>query len=272
MEVIIMNINFSRLLVIRYAVRFLIMVFIAKLISLGIWFYLPKEGINASSKADFVMPYMRYSIDDFRLKASEIKTTEQMSNALSIDSIALKAIYLMGSESFIVVAPKNNKVKSKTISVGDVFEGYKLKTVYVDYVVFERNYKQYRLYITKPKIDTRWKNVQAPVDNIEEVRRIPSAEVQKAISNPTNIWKNIGLKPYMTAGKPDGFKVTFVKKGTIFEALGLKVGDTIQGINNKELKNNAQAFSAYQELKSAKALKVSILRGTTQMELEYEIY
>ena len=266
-----MNINFNRLFVIRYAVRFLIMVFIAKLISLGIWFYLPKEGINTSSKTDFVMPYMRYSIEEFRLK-SETKGTAQISNALSIDSIALKAIYLMGSESFIVVAPKNNKVKSKTISIGDVFEGYKLKTVYADYVIFEKNHKQYTLYITKPKVDARWKNVQAQTDNIEEVRRIPSAEVQKAIANPTSIWKNIGLKPHMAGGKSDGFKVTFVKKGTIFEALGLKVGDTIQGINNKELKNNAQAFSAYQELKNAKAIKVSILRGTTQMELEYEIY
>ena len=267
-----MSINFNRLSFIRYGVQFLIMVFIAKLISMGIWFFLPKEGVSASSKADFVMPYMRYSIDNYRLKASEIKAADR-ANALSINSIVLKAIYLMGEESFIVAAPKNNPTKSKTISIGELFEGYKLKKVFVDYVVFERSYKQYRLYISKPKANARWKNVKKEVaSGQDEVRRIDSAEVKKIITNPTNIWKNIGLREHFTKGKQDGFKVSFVRKGTVFESLGLKVGDIIVGINNKELKNNAQAFSAYQELKNSKALKLSILREKTPMELEYEIY
>ena len=268
-----MNINFNRLLFIRYAVHLLVMVFIAKVIGMSLWFFLPKEGVNVSMKTDFVMPYMRYSIDDFKLKASDIKATVNRANALSIESIILKAIYMMKEESFIVVAPKNNMDKSKTIGIDEVFEGYTLKKVFSDYVVFERSYKQYRLYITKPKIDKRWNNVQSAPDLLEEdVRRISSSDVKQAIANPSNIWKNIGLKPHMSKGKASGFKVSFVRKGTMFEALGLKVGDVIEGINNKELKNNAQAFSAYQELKNAKALKLSILRGKTPMELEYEIY
>jgi len=266
-----MSINFNRLFFIRYLVRFLIMVFIAKLVSLAVWFFLPKEGVNSTSKTEFVMPYMRYSIDNYRLKASEIKAADR-ANALSIDSIVLKAIYLMGNDSFIVAAPKKNQSKSKTIAIGELFEGYKLKKVFSDYVVFERNYKQYRLYITKPKVDARWQNVKRGNEGVEDVRRIPSSEVKKAISNPTNVWKNIGLREHFSQGKQDGFKVSFVRKGTMFESLGLKVGDVIVGINNKELKNNAQAFSAYQELKNAKALKLSIIRGKTPMELEYEIY
>ncbi|PHR54594.1 MAG: hypothetical protein COA44_12595 [Arcobacter sp.] len=266
-----MSINFNRLFFIRYLIRFLIMVFLAKLVSLVLWYFLPKFGVDSNSKTEFVMPYMRYSIDNYRLKASEIKAADR-ANALSIDSIILKAIYLMGSDSLIVVAPKNNKIKSKTLAIGELFEGYKLKKVFADYVVFERNYKQYRLYISKPKVDSRWKNVTKVGFAEEEVRRIPASEVKKAISNPTNVWKNIGLREHFTRGKQDGFKVSFVRKGTMFESLGLKVGDIIVGINNKELKNNAQAFSAYQELKNAKALKLSIIRGKTPMELEYEIY
>ena len=268
-----MNINFNRLLVIKYVVHLLIMIFIAKLIGLSLWFFLPKESINVSVKTDFVMPYMRYSIDDFRLKASKIKATVDRANALSIDSIILKAIYKMNVGSLVVVVPKNNKAKSKTIGIGDVFGGYTLKKVFSEYVIFEKNYKEYRLYITKPKIDKRWKNIQAnPDPSGEYVRRVSSSDVKQAIANPGEIWKNIGLQPHLSKGKANGFKVSFVRKGTVFDALGLKVGDVIQGVNNKELKNNAQAFSAYQELKNVKALKLSILRGKTPMELEYEIY
>jgi len=271
-----MNINFNRILFLRYLVQFLIMVFIAKLIALGMWFFLPKRGIQMSIKSEYVMPYMRYSVDSFKLKLAKNKTVNSEVSSLSIDSIVLKAIYLMGDESFIVVAPKINKVKSRTIGVGEVFEGYKLTKVYSQYVIFERNYKQYKLQISKPKPSARWKNVaqkqKASVNTEEPVRRVASTEVKKAIANPTNIWKNIGLREYFSKGVSDGFKVSFVRKGTIFETLGLKVGDVIQSVNNKEMKNNAQAFKAYRELKDAKALKLGILRGKTMMELEYEIF
>lgn len=268
-----MNISFDRHFFLRYLVQFLIMVFIAKALSMVAWFFLPKEGIQSSVKTAYVMPYMRYSIDDFRLKASESKIISQ-ANALSIDSIILKAIYLMSDESFIVAAPKSNPSKSKTISIGQLFEGYTLKKVFNEYVVFEKNYKQYRLYIVKPKLSSRWKDMNQESAKVgeEPLRRIPSNEVKKAIANPTSIWKNIGIREHYAKGKQDGFKVSFVRKGTVFESLGLKVGDVIRSINNKELKNNAQAFSAYQELKDTKALKLTIMRGKNIMELEYEIY
>lgn len=268
-----MNINFNRSLFLSYLIKFLILVFIAKLIGLITWFFLPKEGVQSEPKTEFVMPYMRYSIDDFRLKALGVNIADG-TTALSIDSIVLKAIYFMGDESIIVVAPSANKDKSKTISLGELFEGYKLKKVYADYVEFEKDYKLYKLYISKPKASSRWKDVQKTpfVQGEEPVRRIASDEVKKAIANPTNIWKNIGLREHLNKGVPDGFKVSFVRNGTVFEALGLKVGDVIQSVNNKELKNNAQAFSAYQEFKDAKALKLTILRGNTTMELEYEVY
>ncbi len=268
-----MNISFNRHLFISYLVHVLVMVFIAKLLSLVLWFFLPKEGVEDSVKTSYVIPYMRYSIDDFRLQASQTKILDQ-ANALSIDSIILKAIYFMGEESFIVAAPKTNPSRSKTIAIGELFEGYVLKKVFNDYVVFERNYKQYRLYIVKPKLSSRWQNVQPKSVQIgeEPLRRIPSTEVKKAIANPTAIWKNIGIREHFVKGKQEGFKVSFVRKGTVFEALGLKVGDVIQSINNKELKNNAQAFSAYQELKDSKDLKLTIMRGQNLMELEYEIY
>lgn len=265
-----MTINFNSKLFLSYLVSFLIMVFIAKLIGLGLLLFLPKEGIQSSLKSEFVMPYMRYSIDGFRLKASDVKTVDG-ADSLSIDSIVLKAIYLMGEESIIVVAPKAKKEKSKTVSIGETFEGYKLKKVYSEYVIFERDYKTYRLYISKPKETSRWKSVRkGPVE--EPVRRISSKEVRKAMANPTEIWKNIGLKQHFSSGIADGFQVSFVRKGTAFEALGLRVGDVIQSINNKELKNNAQAFNAYQELKSTNALKLTILRANIPMELEYEIF
>ncbi len=268
-----MSISFSRRLLIRYVLHLLVMVFIAKLIGMLLWFFLPKEGVEEGVETSYVMPYMRYSIDSFRLKASEARVVDQ-ANTLSIDSIILKAIYLMGDESFIVAAPRNNTSKSKTIAIGELFEGYKLIKVFKDYVVFERNYKPYRLYLIKPKASSRWKELKSKDSEVTEepLRRIPATEVKKVISNPTMIWKNIGIREHYVKGKQDGFKVSFVRKGTVFEALGLKVGDIIQSINNKELKNNAQAFSAYQELKDSKDLKLTIMRGQNLMELEYEVY
>ncbi len=265
-----MNINFNRNTLLNLVVKFLIMVFIAKAISLAALYFLPKQGVHNSSKSEFIMPYMRYSISDFRLKASSMQVSDEASS-LSINSIVLKAIYMMGKDSIIVLAPKSNPMKSKTISIGETFEGYKLKKVFADHAFFMRNYKNYRLYLNLKKGAPRWKNVDKNADS-GEVRRISSSEVKKVMANPTDIWKNIGLREHFTQGKQDGFKVSFVRKGTVFESLGLRIGDVIQKINNQEIKNNAQAFKAYQQFKNAKALKLNILRGNSKMELEYEIY
>jgi general secretion pathway protein C len=266
-----MNINFNRNSFLKRVFHFLVMAFIAKAISLVGWFFLPTQSVQNTSKSQFVMPYMRYSILDFRLTSTKLEVNEAVSS-LSINSIILKAIYKMGKESIIVLAPKSNPKKSKTIAIGEKFEGYKLEKVFSDYVLFTKNYKQYRLYLNLKKGAPRWKNVDKTASTEGEVRRIAKAEVKRAMANPTNIWKNIGLREHFTAGKQDGFKVSFVRKGTVFESLGLRVGDVIEAINNQEIKNNAQAFKAYQQFKDAKALKLNIKRGNTAMELEYEIY
>ncbi len=266
-----MNINFSKEYLLRLLVHFLIMIFIAKAISLSIWHFLPKEGVQNSIDEHFVMPYMRYKVDVFQLNRSKIDIVDG-SEPLSIDSIVLKAIYMMEDESLIVVAPKNKKSNSKTLALGEKFQGYKLEKVFNDYVLFSKSAKQYSLYLIKPKANTRWKNVQNNNFQTEPIRRISSVEVKKAVMNPTEIWKNIGLKEHSIKGIQDGFKVSFIRKGTIFESLGLKVGDVIQSINNKDVKNNAQAFGAYKEFKEAKALNIRVLRGKDIMELEYEIF
>ena len=265
-----MNIDFNRSLFLSLGLKFLIMVFIAKALSLGVWFFLSKEGAHNTNKSQFVMPYMRYSISDFKLKASDLQVNEAASS-LSISSIVLKAIYMMGKDSIIVLAPKSNPIKSKTISIGEKFEGYELKKVFADHAMFMKNYKSYRLYLNIKKGAPRWQNVNKNASE-EGVRRIAKTEVKKAMANPTNIWKNIGMREHFTKGKQDGFKVSFVRKGTVFESLGLRVGDVIQAINNQKITNNAQAFKAYQQFKDAKALKLNILRGNRKMELEYEIY
>lgn len=265
-----MNINFNRPLFLRYFVQFLFMALIAKGFSLALWFFLPKEGMQGSEQAQFVMPYMRYSVDGFRLSVPEIKMTEEASS-LSIDSIVLKAIFMMGEEGIVVLAPKAKIEQSLSIVIGETFEGYTLEKVYSEYAMFSKNAKQYKLYLIEPTAASRRKSEQSSAQE-SVLHQISSEEVKKVIANPADIWKSIGMQPHFTNGKQDGYKVSFVKKGTIFESLGLRTGDVIQSINNKEIMNNAQAFGAYQEFKDAKALKVTILRGKETMELEYEIF
>lgn len=267
-----MNINFNSSLLVRVFVRFLFMALLAKAISISLWFFLPKEGMQNSAETQFVMPYMRYTIEGFRLKVPDIKAAEE-ANSLSIDSLILKAIYMMGAESIVVVAPKAAADKSETIRIGELFEGYTLEKAYNDYALFSKNAKQYRLYMVEQTAASRQKNARSsPKESVNTLHQISLDEVKKMTSNPEDIWKNIGLQPHSTDGKQDGFRVSFVKKGGVFESLGLRTGDVIRSINNKEITNNAQAFGAYQEFKDAKALKVTIQRGKETMELEYEIF
>lgn len=267
-----MNINFNPSLFIHLLVRLLFLALLAKAISLSLWFFLPKEGMQNSADTQFIMPYMRYTLESFGLKVPDVKAAEE-ANTLSIDSIILKAIYMMGDESIIVVAPKTATDKSKTVKIGEMFEGYTLEKVYNDYVLFSKNSKQYRLYMAEQAAASRHKSTRSSQEErVNVLHQVSSDEVKKMTENPADIWKNIGLQPHSTNGKQDGFRVSYVKKGGVFDTLGLRAGDVIRSINNKEIMNNAQAFEAYKEFKDAKALKVTIQRGKETMELEYEIF
>ena len=56
----------------------------------------------------------------------------------------------------------------------------------------------------------------------------------------------------------DGFKLISIAPGSLYEAIGLQPGDVITGINDKEVRTQADAIMLYNQFKSANVSRIQL--------------
>ena len=86
-----------------------------------------------------------------------------------------------------------------------------------------------------------------------------------------DIYKNIGIAEMKDGEALKGFWITFVRKDSPFEKLGLKRDDVIKSFNGKEINSYNAAFSIFKNIQNIENATLVIQRGSEEMELEYEI-
>lgn len=67
----------------------------------------------------------------------------------------------------------------------------------------------------------------------------------------------------------DGFKVVDLKKGSIYEQLGLMKGDVIEKFNGTEIKSPEDVMNLYSKFKTATKIEIVINRNGHEKTLRY---
>ncbi len=68
-----------------------------------------------------------------------------------------------------------------------------------------------------------------------------------------------------------GFRIEKIRKGSVYDQIGLENGDIIKKINSKPITNSAEARYVFQELKSRKNLHLLIERNGQEIPLHYRV-
>jgi hypothetical protein len=98
---------------------------------------------------------------------------------------------------------------------------------------------------------------------------IPVAVRDGVLANPTSFAKGARVVPAVKNGKPDGFKMYAIRPSSIYAALGLTSGDTIQVFNGTALTTADAALEAYTKLRELKRVTLDITRRGKPMTLTY---
>lgn len=255
-----------------FLITLVLLIAIAKIISLIFYIYLPKTSIEISKKDNILVEYKRYnSANSFKLKnAKVIIQQEKPKDLIDITQFELLAIYKDEFHGYVIIKNKKNN-EIKLIKINQSYEGYLLKQIYLQEAVFEKNSTKYSL-----KFNKNSKLAQYEIQNITKEDDIKSNisrdELKQYTTDMSKIWNNIAIQERMKNGNIDGFEVLSVKRGSVFENLGLKKGDVILKVNNKELKSYADAFEIYNNIDNLNVVKLDIIRGNEKKELEYEIF
>src|SRR5690606_8230204 len=77
---------------------------------------------------------------------------------------------------------------------------------------------------------------------------VPRAEVDNAMENMSQLFTQIRAVPHFEGGQSVGFRLFAIRRGSLFDRIGLKNGDIIRSINGNEMTDPGKALALMQEL------------------------
>ncbi len=264
----------------KFIARLLILLAIAKIISLGAWWYLPSEGQELSVTNSYQPKYQRVDFKNMIDKsiaasASNAKIEASTNSGISITNMILKGLYGTKSKGYVIVAMKSSAKKTSIIGIGEEFKGFTLKSISTDSALFQKGAKDYILTLQKSKkpnaITTAKKKSSKSSVNIEDPIGVTREDISHYAKNPKQIWKEISIKEVKDGKKIKGFKVTRIDAKSKFATLGLQKGDLIIKANNVELKSYRDALEIYKNIDKLDTIQIVVMRNNQETELVYEI-
>jgi len=100
---------------------------------------------------------------------------------------------------------------------------------------------------------------------------VARSEVDAALENMSQLFTQIRAVPHFEGGQSVGFRLFAIRRGSLFDRIGLKNGDIIRSINGSEMNDPSKAVAMLQELRSAQNLEVGIIRNQQQQDIRYTI-
>lgn len=261
--------------------KLLILLVLAKAISLSALWFLPSDGVEVNKKENY---QPRYQKVDFKSMLIKIKSEAQLNadgsvassnggKTVSITNMILKGLYGNDLKGFVIVSLKDAPAKTTIVEVGEVYSGYKLKSIKIDHAVFTKGSKEFILELQKVKDIGNFikKANDEPVVYATE-SGVSRDDIAFYSKNPKQLWKDIGIKEVKKAGKIEGFKVTRIDPISKMARLGLEKGDVIIKANNIELKSYKDALDIYKKIDKIDAVQLVVIRNNQEKELVYEIH
>jgi len=183
----------------------------------------------------------------------------------SIGEYTLKGTVVCSKCGHSIAILKNKEGKSLVVAEGEEVSGYRLKRVLPQQAVFEKGGKEFILKLEEKrkeeKSSTAYQTSQTQrytVNRREIVEELSSGEFLKYIN-------------IIPTKNPEGLKVNYVNPRSFIYKLGIRPGDIILSINDVRIKTPEDSFSAFERLKNADSITITVLRRGREVKLHYEL-
>lgn len=149
-----------------------------------------------------------------------------------------------------------------------IFDQAKLIAVDKESIQIERNGKVEML-LMEDGVRTRSTGVSSNSGQTEFT--IAEADLSEALSNLPRLLSQARAVPYFRDGKSIGMRLFAIRRGSLYEKLGLKNGDIILSVNDNSLSDPTQALKLFEELKSKRSINLQLERSGKTSALHYSI-
>lgn len=109
----------------------------------------------------------------------------------------------------------------------------------------------------------------SPVASSGKTIAVDRKDIDSSVKDMGTILSQAVIRPYFTGGVPDGFMISGIKSGSIYQKIGLMDGDVIQGVNNRKLTSGDDMVELYNSFKSGSSMALQVSRQGHQEIFNY---
>ena len=96
------------------------------------------------------------------------------------------------------------------------------------------------------------------------------SEISTALSDMGNMLRQAQVRPFFKAGVPEGFMISNIRAGSLYQAMGIVDGDIIQGVDGRRIQTADDMTAFYEIMKKGSGMALSLERGGKQQTLNYQ--
>lgn len=203
--------------------------------------------------------------------AGEDKGEDTLDHPVTDLKLILKGTVVGSKErSFAVIEDSKLRVQNLYHVDDSITSGVTLSSIYNDRVVINRNGRK-ELLLMFQEDRTTGPGGAGPVVQAEQARTVQRQEIQQAVGDLKSIMRDIRIIPHFTAGKRDGFTVTYVRQGSRLEELGLQKNDIVKEINGTPAEDFRNIFEIFNKYAGDDRLELGIERNNQIMAITYTV-
>lgn len=191
----------------------------------------------------------------------------------SLNCTLIGTIINEGGNSWAIIKD-NNSNRQDRYGIGSVMNGAKIVIILRNKVVLNIDGKDELLIMGIEKIraeDTGEKSEKGSADRKITTYKISKNFIKEGINNVARIMSKVRIKPYFKNGKPQGFKIIRIKKGSIFKTMGFMKGDIIRNLNGRDIHSAEDIMKLYSTLKDSSFFSITILRNNQARTLNFKV-
>jgi type II secretion system protein C len=96
--------------------------------------------------------------------------------------------------------------------------------------------------------------------------------VDQKLSNMGSLLAQIRAAPNLHNGSSNGFRLSQIQPGSIFQQLGLQDGDIVTGAEGQQVNDPLRAMVLLNSLRNSRSVSLSVIRNGSPMQLHYTIH
>jgi general secretion pathway protein C len=178
-----------------------------------------------------------------------------------------------GKYGFAIIEEKGTK-KQRLVKVGDVVSGAKvirIKRNAIDVLVEEQERTLKMAEMKEAPIFPPTAPAAPPGPSPQSGAIVLNrSELQEAMADMGSMLSQAQVRPYFNAGVPDGFIVTSIRPGSLYQKMGIANGDIIQEVNNRKIQTADDLSGLLNTLKSTNDISLVVKRGGSPKAMNYQ--